>query len=173
MAFSLEETVVILGTSRGDGNTRATVRQVLDGKRIEVVDLAEIDIGTYDYQHHNEFDGFLPLIERIAGKPFWILATPVYWYTMSAQMKLFVDRLSDLITIRKDLGRSLRGKTVAVVASGTDAFLPEGFESPFRLTCDYLGMQYIGEYYQQYGKNDRPVCDCATAAREIGSSWMA
>lgn len=173
MAFSIEQAVVILGTSRSEGNTRSTVERVLNGRRVEVVDLAEADIGAFDYLHRNEADGFLPLVERIAEKQLWILATPVYWYTMSAQLKLFVDRLNDLITIRKDLGRRLRGKSVALLASGTDAALPEGFESPFRLTCNYLGMRYIGAFYEQYGKDDKPVSDCAVQAQDTGASWMS
>src|SRR6266853_5890319 len=173
MAFPPQETVVILGTSRDDGNTWATVQAVLGGRRVEVVNLSDTRFTTYDYRHRNEDDGFLPLVEAIVGKSLWLLATPVYWYTMSAQMKVFVDRLSDLITIRKDLGRSLRGKAVAVIASGTDEGLPQGFEAPFRLTCDYLGMRYVGVFYLQFGKDDQPVSANAAEARAAGASWIA
>jgi hypothetical protein len=68
---------------------------------------------------------------------------------MRREMKIFVDRLTDLITIRKDLGRMLHGKSLAVIASGSDPCAPEGFESPFRLTGEYLGMNYIGSHYVQ------------------------
>jgi len=103
MAFPPQETVVILGTSRDDGNTWATVQAVLGGRPVEVVNLSDTRFTAYDYRHRNQDDGFLPLVEAIVGKSFWILATPVYWYSMSAQLKVFLDRLSDLITIRKDL----------------------------------------------------------------------
>jgi hypothetical protein len=36
-----------------------------------------------------------------------------------------------------------------VIASGSDPCAPEGFESPFRLSCEYLGMKYIGSHYVQ------------------------
>ena len=173
MAFSPAQTVVILGTSRNDGNTRLAVENVLAKKLVEVVDLSGIELSAYDYSHQNSRDGFIPLIESIANRPLWILATPVYWYAMSAQMKIFVDRLSDLITIRKDLGRCLRGKSVAVVASGTDAALPTGFESPFRLTCEYLGMTYVGAFYSQFEKNDQPFPNLETEARAFGESWIS
>lgn len=84
-----------------------------------------------------------------------------------------MDRLCDLITIRKDLGRSHRGKSMAVLASGPDHGLPEGFESPFRLTCDFLGMQYIGAYYQQYGKDHQPISVHTAEPREMGASWIS
>jgi ribosomal-protein-alanine N-acetyltransferase len=151
------QAVVLLGSSRGDGNTRAAVDLVLGGRTVEVIDLGRLEIGMYDYEHANASDDFLPLIERLASKSLWILATPVYWYAMSGQMKVFFDRLSDLVTIRKARGRSLKGKTVAVIASGTDTRLPEGFESPFRQTCDYLGMRYAGALYVRFGDDRVPV----------------
>lgn len=155
------------------GNTRTTVDRVVMKKPVEIVALSGLNIAAYDYEHHNRTDSFLPLIERLTAKSFWLLATPVYWYTMSAQMKLFVDRLSDLLTIRQDLGRSLRGKSVAVIASGTDSALPEGFEVPFRLTCNYLGMRYVGGFYQQFGKNDRPLLPSEVEAAAFGALWIA
>lgn len=173
MAFPPQETVVILGTSRDDGNTWATVQTVLGGRSVEVVKLSDTQFSTYDYRHRNEDDGFLPLIETIARKSFWILATPVYWYSMSAQLKIFFDRLSDLITIRKDLGRLLRGKSVAVVACGTDETIPDGFEVPFQRTCEYLGMRYVGAFYLPYGKDDRVSSAHLEEAREVGVSWIS
>ena len=147
--FKPHESVVILGSSRSAGNTRRAVDAALTRTHVEIVDLGTLDIGHYDYVHRNQTDAFLPLIERLASRNFWILATPIYWYTMSAQLKIFVDRFTDLITIRKDLGRMLRGKSLAVIASGGDPCAPEGYESPFRLTCEYLGMKYIGLQYVQ------------------------
>ncbi len=153
------DAAVLLGSSRGDGNTRMAVDLALGGTAVEVIDLGQLDIGMYDYDHANASDDFLPLVERLASKSLWILATPVYWYAMSGRMKVFLDRLSDLVTIRKARGRSLKGTTVAVMASGTDTALPEGFEAPFRQTCDYLGMRYAGALYVQFGDERVPVRD--------------
>lgn len=158
---ALTDATVLLGSSRSDGNTRQVVDRVLGGRDVEVVDLARLDIGLYDYGHANAEDDFLPLVERLASKSLWILATPVYWYAMSGQLKIFFDRLSDLVTIRKARGRSLKGRTVAVIASGTDARLPEGFEAPFQQTCDYLGMRYAGALYVQFADDGRPTRDCS------------
>lgn len=171
MSTAGDQTVVLLGTARSDGNTRSTVEHVFAGTHVELIDLAALNISPYDYQHRNDTDAFMPLVERVAAKSLWVLATPVYWYTMSAQLKIFMDRLSDLITIRKDLGRTLRGKSLAVLASGTDADLPEGFEAPFRLTADYLGMQYIGSFYQQFGKHGEPIRPSTAEARKRGALW--
>ena len=67
-------------------------------------------------------------------------------------MKTFIDRWSDLITIRKEMGRALKGKWVYVVSSYGSEY-PCGFEDPFRLTCQYLDMHYGGAYLH-YSGND-------------------
>lgn len=46
-----------------------------------------------------------------------ILATPVYWYSMSALMKTFIDRWGDLLDIRKDIGRRLTNKELYIITS--------------------------------------------------------
>jgi len=64
-------------------------------------------------------------MEELVHAPSWILATPLYWYSVSAQAKTFLDRLSDLLVFRKDLGQALRGRCFAVVFRG---------RSPWRLS---------------------------------------
>lgn len=57
---------------------------------------------------------YLNLMKQILDKyETLILATPVYWYSMSGIMKVFFDRLTDLLTIEKEFGRKLRGKKTA------------------------------------------------------------
>jgi len=173
MKFSPEQSVVILGTSRSKGNTRRVLETIISGRPVEIVDLSKLQLSAYDYEHQNAGDDFIPLIESIASKQLLILATPVYWFTMSAQLKIFIDRLGDLFTIRNDLGRLLRGKSLAVVASGTNRELPPGFESAFRLTCEYLGMQYVGAFNWRFKKNDQPFPDLAAHAKKIGAEWIS
>lgn len=138
---------IILGTSRKNGNTHQLVDEYARNYSAHVFDLSEYDFSGFDYEHKNTNDDFLPLIEKLLTYDHLIFATPVYWYTMSAPMKLFFDRLSDLLTTHKEHGRSLRGKSCSVISTGTDNYLPEGFEQPFSLTAQYLGMQYSGALY--------------------------
>ena len=62
---------------------------------------------------------------------------------MSTQHKIFFDRFSDILTIRKDLGRKLRGKKLFVIASFGTSY-PGAFEEIFSQMCEYLGMEYLG-----------------------------
>ena len=73
---------------------------------------------------------------------------------MCAQMKIFFDRTSDLITVKKEIGRRLSGKNTYLIANGTGECLPEGFEVPFKRTSNYFDMSYKGSLYLHTGKDE-------------------
>ncbi len=102
--------IVILGSSRSDGNTRRLLDLVLNDRPIEVIDLARLNFGYYDYQHRNAEDDFARLAPKLIEARAIIFATPVYWYAMSAPLKTFIDRLSDLLEVLKEIGRALAGR---------------------------------------------------------------
>lgn len=142
-----EKVSIILGSSRSDGNTKALVKAVLDGRTAKNYDLNKHSISYFDYRHKNQNDSFLTLANQISKSKTIVFATPVYWYAMTAQLKTFFDRMTDLITIRKEIGRSLAGKTTFLLSCGTDKALPKGFEVPFDLTSRYFEMKYCGAFY--------------------------
>lgn len=149
-AAGFERPVVLLASSRSNGNTSSLVELVLPSSCASLFDLSALNIAPFSYTHENANDDFLPLVEQLLHFPVWVIATPLYWYTMSAQAKTFMDRLSDLLSFRKELGRRLRGKSMAVLCSGTDPELPKGFDEPFLLTSEYLGMNFLGSLYCQF-----------------------
>jgi len=63
---------------------------------------------------------------------------------MSAQMKTFLDRFSDLLKLRKDLGRKLRGINMKVICCSSDEEEYPEFWKPFQRSSEYLGMNYLG-----------------------------
>ena len=135
--------VIILGSSRSFGNTRQAISQVFGNLKDELVDLNNFNITQFDYNHRNAEDDFAPLVEKLVEYDTLVIATPVYWYSMSSIMKIFIDRISDLLSIKQDLGRKLRGKSLYVIAS-FDTSYPKGFEDTFMQICDYLGIKYLG-----------------------------
>jgi hypothetical protein len=62
-------------------------------------------------------------------------------------MKVFFDRITDLLTIEKDLGRQLRGKSMATLSCSVGNHLGDLFWLPFSETAKYLGMNYIGNLH--------------------------
>ncbi|ELC9718944.1 NAD(P)H-dependent oxidoreductase [Vibrio vulnificus] len=138
---------VILGTSKSDGNTRNLVESFVDLSGAKLFDLSEFDISFYDYEHENRNDDFLPIVHELVGFDHIVFASPVYWYSMSAQLKVFFDRLSDLLTIEKGLGRKLKGKSISVLSTGYNLKLPDCFVEPFKLTAKYMQLEFKGCEY--------------------------
>ncbi|MEM9820996.1 MAG: NAD(P)H-dependent oxidoreductase [Bacteroidota bacterium] len=140
--------VIIQGSSRSQGDTHQFVSYLREKMNCDWVDLKPLTIGHFDYEFGNQGDDFMPLMRRLVQDyDTFIFATPVYWYTMSGIMKVFFDRLSDLLKIDKPLGRQLRGKQMAVLSCASDADLKAGFHMPFVESANYLGMTYLGEVH--------------------------
>ena len=142
-------TIIILGSARRDGNTMkvaTTLAQQLDAR---VVDLLDYQLSPYRYPaDYPTGDQFTHLVETyLLSHDHIVLASPVYWYTMSAQLKVFLDRFSDLLTTHKALGRQLRGKQLSVLSCNNDRQINDSFYAAFRLTADYLGMSYVEEWH--------------------------
>ncbi len=145
---NMSKTVIIMGSARSSGATRTLVDYLIEKEAYELVDLHGKNIGYFDYEFKNKNDEFLELITTIIEKYDTIIfATPVYFYAMSAVMKNFFDRLGDLIFINKDLGRQLRGKSMAMLSCGAGKELKNGFQMPFSETANYLGMTYLGDVH--------------------------
>ena len=101
-----------------------------------------------------------------------VFATPVYWYAMSAPLKIFFDRLTDMTENLKALGKSLAGKPVWIIATGTEEILPEGFEVPFARTAEYFGMIYRGCAYLHTGMNNMRRGEDERALVRFGESIL-
>lgn len=140
--------VIILGSSRSDGDTRGVANELSRYLECDIIDLKDYQIDHYDYGHQNSEDDFLPLVQRIIENyDLFIFATPVYWYAMSGLLKVFMDRLTDLLDQYQGLGRQLRGKQVAVMTSSLGDNLGKDFWIPFVHTANYLGMCYQGNLH--------------------------
>jgi len=152
------KTVVILGSSRSNGNTRKIVDElILLSPDIDIVDLNNYSISYYDYEFKNESDDFFDLFLKILDYDTLIFATPIYWYTMSAQTKTFLDRISDVLHgDKKAYGRKLRGKNLAAISCGSNSEIFDGFTMPFVQTANYLGMNFIGHVHTWLEQNSRP-----------------
>lgn len=153
----MQKSVIILGSGRSFGDTRKLCDVISTDLKAPLIDLKTKTIGHYDYDFKNQQDDFPDLIsEIIHSYDCLVFATPVYWYSMSGRMKVFFDRLSDLLLLNKDLGRQLRGKQMAVISCGSDGDLKEGFYMPFIESASYLGMSYRGSVHGWVTENGLP-----------------
>ncbi len=149
----MNKTVIIQGSSRSNGNTNKIINHINSSNKYDVIDLYNKKINHFDYNFNND-DDFLPLIKNvIENYDTIIFATPVYWYSMSGVLKVFFDRLSDLLYVEKDLGRNLRGKNMAMISCGSGPGLKDEFSMPFKESANYLGMNYLGNVHTWLEKN--------------------
>lgn len=150
----MNKTVIIQGSSRSGGDTNKIVNYMASNNPFDVIDLYTKNIGHYDYDYKNQDDDFIGLINNVINTYDTIIfATPVYWYSMSGVLKVFFDRISDILRIHKDTGRQLRGKNMAMISTSNQDDLIGGFNMPFVESAKYLGMNYLGDIHT-YVEND-------------------
>jgi multimeric flavodoxin WrbA len=139
-------TLAIFSSSRRNGNTGQFMDRIASDLGIEVVDLAELRMAPYDYDHRNRSDDFEPLMESVLTHEQVIFATPIYWYAVSPAMKVFLDRISDFLELPDLLpkGRRLRGKNAFIVCTSICDEPSPVFMCSFREIFDYLGMNFGG-----------------------------
>lgn len=154
--------IAVLGSPRKKGNSTALARRIIQGAEsagaeVESIHLHDLDIAPcqacYACQKKDSTgcaidDDMQSIYPKLIKSQAWVLACPVYWFTMCAQMKLFMDRLFGLVAYGRD---PFRAKRVAVAMSygDTDPFSSgcvnalRAFQDAFRYTGSRLaGMVY-------------------------------
>jgi multimeric flavodoxin WrbA len=139
----MNKTIVLFGNSRKPDQSRGLADEVAREFGFKVIDLAEYDINNREIN-----DPLIEIIEHMIHADTIIFATPVYCYSMSARMKLFMDSLTDLVREDTELKAMLRGKRGLVLSTGTDTIAPRLFEESFSLLLAYLGIEYGGMLYR-------------------------
>ena len=140
--------IIILASARRNSDTKNFLEKVFKNRDFKLIDLLDFSVSFYDYNHqYPKDDEFFKIIEELIKHDIIVFATPVYWYAMSGLMKTFFDRLTDVVTIKKEYGRQLKDKSIFLLVVGTDKELPVGFDKPFELTSGYLHMSYQGHIY--------------------------
>ena len=144
----MSEILIINGSARFSGDTQKFISKLTEGIEFDQLNLSEHYFLPYNYDNqYPPEDQFEVFAKEILFHKHIIFATPVYWYAMSGRMKNLFDRLTDWVTLNKDAGRNLKGKTVKLLAVGTDGDLPDGFTTPFFMTANYMQMIYQGHQY--------------------------
>ncbi|MBX9881282.1 MAG: NAD(P)H-dependent oxidoreductase [Sphingomonas sp.] len=170
-------TTVVMGSARGDGNTAAAVLHLSQklGMPPSVADLSRLRIFPFEYGRHDDRDDFRAVIEMMLESDHVVFATPVYWYSMSSPMKAFFDRLTDLLfdPASRKIGRALAGRSIWLLATGTDEDLPSGFQEPFARTAMYFGMIWREAIYCQSIKGLALTPEALTGAERLAKLIVA
>jgi multimeric flavodoxin WrbA len=144
----------LIGSPRNGGNTDILVEKILeragDGNHIcEKFYLYHYEIQPcMDCRHckagkHQCLiqDGMALLYPRIDEADVIVFGTPLYWFGPSAKMKLFIDRLRPYAA-----SKTLQGKKgLVVVPAGAGPDPCQALLEMFRLTFNYLGIEFQGD----------------------------
>lgn len=160
--------LVLLGSPRKKGNTATLANQIIVGAEsagatAERIFLHGKDISPcqacYACQRPESEgcaidDDMQPIYNKLIEADGWVIASPVYWFCMSAQTKLFLDRCFALPAYKKD---AFSGKRIAVAMSfGDEDAFNSGCVNALRTFQDsarYVGANLVG---MVYGSADKP-----------------
>ncbi len=158
----MSKSILILnGSPRIKGNTAVLAGQVYAGAKkggaeIESVYLSGLDINPCDAcDACQEGDGgciveddMQPLYPKLTQADAIVIASPIYFFTISAQTKLCIDRWYALET---EGGNALRGKQLALVLvyGDTDLYTSGGINAihTFESMSRYIGLEIAGMVY--------------------------
>lgn len=149
------------GSPKKEGNTAALAGWFADGARSEGADVEIVNTAYLKYgstgcvscracQRTEKYecaidDAARPVLAGMARSDVIVMATPLYFFAASAQLKVIVDRMFSLYKWNNETGEfttPLRGKSLVLIASAYEADGLKELEKPFRMTADYTGMKF-------------------------------
>ncbi len=155
---------IFLGSPRKNGNTHLLAEAVIQGirlenprARIETIHLPQLDIhpcigcGTCEREGHCIFeDDMQALYEKITKAHRIVIASPIYFYAVTAQTKVFIDRCQALwsrkyILRQRHPEHELRRGYLISVAATRGERLFEGAILTSRYVLDAMDCPYAGE----------------------------
>lgn len=146
----------VLGSSRPDGNTetlaRAAAEQLPAGIPQRWVDLAKLPLP--DFQDGRHESGSWPVgeveeeLRRVTLEATDIvIASPLYWYSLSAQTKRYLDYWSGWLGVPgMDFKKRMAGRTLwgVTVLAHEEEEVADGLVTSLNHSAAYMGMRFGG-----------------------------
>jgi multimeric flavodoxin WrbA len=153
--------LILSGSPIKDGNTAQLVRWFCQGARSQDAQVKVINAAFLKYKANGCIscrkcqkidkyecvinDEAKPVLAKMALMDVIVMATPLYFYGSSAQLKLVVDRMFSLYkwdNKANTMTTPLKGKTLVLLASAFEDIGLDILEKSFAITADYSGMQF-------------------------------
>jgi multimeric flavodoxin WrbA len=169
-----KQVLVILGSPRKKGNSSTLAAQISRGAKsagaeVETVFLHALKISPcrgcdtckkQDSKGCAIKDDMQEIYPKLTKADAWVIASPVYWFTMSAQTKIFMDRCYALTAYAEN---PFVGKRIAIAMSYGDA-------DPFGSGCVNALRTFQDAYRYAGSKIVGMVYGSATEAGEIADN---
>ncbi|MCP3030847.1 NAD(P)H-dependent oxidoreductase [Halobacillus sp. A1] len=122
------KTIVIHGSTRKNGNTEYLTHRAVPAENVSHVYLRDHNIQMITDERHSDQgfqaieDDYHHIIDQMIEHDVVIFSTPIYWYSMSGLMKVFIDRFSQLVREKgyETFKEDFKKKTVYLIAVGGD-----------------------------------------------------
>ena len=167
----MSKIVVLMGSPRKGGNTDLLARAFVEGAaakhEVELVPVADYKIEPcIGCNSCFRKDDMAKIYEKLKQADTLVIASPVYFYGLSAQLKALVDRLHNPIRNEFPL------KRLGLILVGADT-LPALFDPillQYKMTLDYFHLESIGTVLVRgaANKGDVQKTDGLKQAHELG-----
>jgi NAD(P)H-dependent FMN reductase len=158
----------ILGSARYDGNTEHLARYAAQSLPANFqqswLHLLDHRLPLFEDIRHDETrkysvgsDSEKTLLDATLAATDLVIASPVYWYSVSAATKLYLDHWSGWMRLEGvDFKSRMAGKTLWAISafSDVDARLAQPLVETLRLSAEYMKMTWGGELL---GYGNRPA----------------
>lgn len=161
IAAKMKEIIILSGSPKKDGNTATLVGWFAEGARskgarVEIVRAAFLKFKSsgcmscracqkltkYECVINDEAK---PVLAKMAEADAIVMATPLYFFSASAQLKHVFDRMFSLYKWDNKAGTMqtpLKGKTFVLIASAYEDVGLDALREPFAVTAKYTGMKF-------------------------------
>lgn len=157
----MKNILIITGSPKKNGNTSLLVDWFIQGADSDNTAIALVNAASLRYkvngctscrgcQKLDENgctikDGVSDVLKKMTAADIIAMASPMYFFGASAQLKAVFDRMFSLYKWNNNTNTytsPLQGKTFLCIGSAYEALGIDTFEQPFRLTAEYTQMSY-------------------------------
>ena len=153
--------LILSGSPIKNGNTATLVKWFIEGTRLKGAQVEVVQTAFLKYkstgctscracQKRVKYECVIndeakPVLAKMAKVDVIVMATPLYFYGASAQLKLVMDRMFSLYKWDNQAGTMqtpLKGRTFVLIASAFENIGLDILEKAFAITADYSGMKF-------------------------------
>ena len=153
--------VIVSGSPKKDGNTETLIKWFCEGAAAEGAEVSVVRAAQWKLkangciscrmcQKNKEYgcvlqDDATAALLQMSRSDVIVMATPLYFFSASAQIKILVDRMFSLYKWNNEANTMetiLKGKTMVLLATAYENTGLDALEKPFILTAEYTGMKY-------------------------------
>ncbi|MBN2406229.1 MAG: flavodoxin family protein [Elusimicrobia bacterium] len=157
----MKKMIIIIGSPKKKGNTSLLVDWFIEGASSGQTSIETVNACTLNFKSNGctacrqcqdlkEYecaikDGVTGTLRKMALADIIVIASPMYFFGPSAQLKTVLDRMFCLYKFDNDANTftsPLKGKTLLFIGSAYESMGIATFEKPFSLTAEYSRMKY-------------------------------